>query len=374
MPRDTQLITFISNEGSLDQEQIQQRAETSRKAKERFSWRKRKLVMVSKPATVKVMDIRWLVNDKMNFFDLTPFLQIKELDKLFQADFMRALTHQYWGKYQFKVIFAFQCPWLAYSILCLIYFAEVLNQDNSASRHSPSWDAAAVIILILAIYLIFIEIRQISGSGLKYFKSWHEYNDWFQYVSTLWIIMSILLDSNVPDWVGKRTLCVFILLSQGLRAIFQLFESFDSTTFYVALIAETITDVRSFGIIMLLFLIYSGAAMYMLQLNAELTEDGTIIQPVFEHFIVDSTLNQYLLMLGEFQIDGFESNINRNICYIIFILSTIFSNITLLNMLIALMGDTFDRVQEKRSMLEIKSKISQLANMRRIYPVKYARD
>ena len=79
-------------------------------------------------------------------------------------------------------------------------------------------------------------------------------------------------------------------------------------------------------------------------------------------------------MLGEFQIDGFESNVNRNICYIIFILSTIFSNITLLNMLIAIMGDTFDRVQEKRSMLEIKSKISQLANMRRIYPKKYARD
>lgn len=63
-------------------------------------------------------------------------------------------------------------------------------------------------------------------------------------------------------------------------------------------------------------------------------------------------------MLGEFQMDGFEKNINLFLCYMIFIISTIFSQITLLNMLIAIMGDTFDRVQEKRSMLEIKSKIS----------------
>ena len=193
---------------------------------------------------------------------------------------MRSLTHTYWGKYQFKVIFAFQFPWLAYSILCLIYFAEVLHKDSASSEESePSsnWDVAAVLILILTIYLIIIETRQISGEKWKYFKSWHEYNDWFQYLSTLWIIMAILFELHVPNWIGKRTLCVFILLSQGLRAIFQLFESFDSTTFYVALIAETITDVRSFGIIMLIYLIYVGAAMYMIQLNTRSNDDGYII-------------------------------------------------------------------------------------------------
>ena len=98
--------------------------------------------------------------------------------------------------------------------------------------------------------------------------------------------------------------------------------------------------------------------MYMLQLNALMNEESIIVKPVFDQFIVDSTLNQYLLMLGEFNTDGFEGNINLAICYIVFIVSTFLSQITLLNMLIAIMGDTFDRVQEKRAMLEIKSHIS----------------
>ena len=65
-----------------------------------------------------------------------------------------------------------------------------------------------------------------------------------------------------------------------------------------------------------------------------------------------------MLMLGEFNMDGFEINLNKGICYGVFIGSTFLSQITLLNMLIAIMGDTYDRVQEKRAMLEIKSHIS----------------
>ena len=160
--------------------------------------------------------------------------------------------------------------------------------------------------------------------------------------------MTILLDLNVPDWMFRRTMCVFILLSQGIRAIFQLFESFDSTTFYVALIAETLADVKAFSVIMLVLLVYFGSAMYMLQLNALLNEESVIVQPIFNQSLVDSTLNQYMLMLGEFHMDGFEINLNKAICYGVFIGSTFLSQITLLNMLIAIMGDTYDRVQEKR--------------------------
>ena len=89
--------------------------------------------------------------------------------------------------------------------------------------------------------------------------------------------MIILLDWNVVDSMVRRTICVFILLSQGIRAIFQLFESFDSTTFYVALIAETLADVKVFSVIMLVLLVYFGSAMYMLQLNALLNEESVIV-------------------------------------------------------------------------------------------------
>ena len=111
-------------------------------------------------------------------------------------------------------------------------------------------------------------------------------------------------------------------------------------------------------VILVVLLVYFGSAMYMLQLNALLNEERVIVTPVFQQFLIDSTLNQYMLMLGEFHMDGFEINLNKAICYGVFIASTFISQIILLNMLIAIMGDTYDRVQEKRNMLEIKSHIS----------------
>ena len=59
---------------------------------------------MSKPVTVKVLDIRWLVHDRKSFFDLTPFFKSQDNEKLYQSDFIKSLTHEYWGDYQVRVI------------------------------------------------------------------------------------------------------------------------------------------------------------------------------------------------------------------------------------------------------------------------------
>jgi len=50
--------------------------------------------------------------------------------------------------------------------------------------------------------------------------------------------------------------------------------------------------------------------------------------------------------LGELGYDGFEFSEFQNLYWGIFSISTILLTITMLNLLIAIMGDTFDRVQE----------------------------
>ena len=69
-------------------------------------------------------------------------------------------------------------------------------------------------------------------------------------------------------------------------------------------------------------LIYIGSAMFMLQLNHSTSDKYDIISPVFDVYIIDSALNQYLLMLGEFNMDGFQEHTNLILCYLIFITST----------------------------------------------------
>ena len=144
------------------------------------------------------------------------------------------------------------------------------------------------------------------------------------------------------------------MISQGAKAIVDWLRLFDVTSFYVTLIIQTILDMKYFLLILAVMVIYFGSTMYMLQLNV-ITSDGTdIVEQRFDNFMLDSVLNQYLLMLGEFNLDGFLSHVNPGLCYGLFFFSTIMLQITFLNMLIAIMGDTFDKVIEQRPTYSLK--------------------
>ena len=87
---------------------------------------------VNKQVEVKIMEIQWLLRDSKNFLDFVPDLESSKLDKLFQTDFMRSLTHEYWTFYQRKIIYKALIPWILYSVLSLIYFAEVLDPNSKS--------------------------------------------------------------------------------------------------------------------------------------------------------------------------------------------------------------------------------------------------
>ena len=68
-------------------------------------------------------------------------------------------------------------------------------------------------------------------------------------------------------------------------------------------------------------------------------------------------MNQYMLSLGEFNTDAFEFDGKDVLVWTIFIVSTFITQITFLNMLIAIMGDTFDRVSEVKEQSALKEKL-----------------
>ena len=68
-------------------------------------------------------------------------------------------------------------------------------------------------------------------------------------------------------------------------------------------------------------------------------------------------INQYLLSLGEFSSDGFNNHSQKYLCWIFFILATFFTQITMLNMLIAIMGNTFEMVIEKKAIHAMNTKL-----------------
>lgn len=61
---------------------------------------------------------------------------------------------------------------------------------------------------------------------------------------------------------------------------------------------------------------------------------------------MNSVIYTYMQGLGELGFDGYMGNPLSGLLWAIFFMSTVFLTITLLNLLIAIMGDTFDRVLE----------------------------
>ena len=79
---------------------------------------------------------------------------------------------------------------------------------------------------------------------------------------------------------------------------------------------------------------------------------------VFGQFIIDVIFNQYMLSLGEFTMDGYDDHPEMVLCYFFFLGATFVTAITFLNMLIAIMGDTFGRVYENRAQYGLMTKLS----------------
>ena len=58
----------------------------------------------------------------------------------------------------------------------------------------------------------------------------------FQYLASLWIVVTNLSDVSLATTMKKRVLCVFFIISQGIKAVLDWLRLFDNTSFYVTLI------------------------------------------------------------------------------------------------------------------------------------------
>lgn len=65
------------------------------------------------------------------------------------------------------------------------------------------------------------------------------------------------------------------------------------------------------------------------------------------NYVMDAWITQWILGLGEFDLDPFAAN-ESDLQWFFFVSATFFTNIVFLNMLIAIMSDTFDKITEKK--------------------------
>ena len=95
----------------------------------------------------------------------------------------------------------------------------------------------------------------------------------------------------------------------------------------------------------------------MVILNLNRSEEDPILEEITGWRVFDTFVNQYLLALGEFGLEAFIKGPQTAICYIFFVMATFITQITMFNMLIAIMGDTFEHIMENKIVHATKSKL-----------------
>ena len=108
-----------------------------------------------------------------------------------------------------------------------------------------------------------------------------------------------------------------------------------------------------------------GSAFYIININLGPEDE---IMPTLSHFWVFNAFeNQYELSLGEYEIESYRGvEVRQFLVYLLFVMSSFLIQITFLNMLIAIMGDTFDRVIEQKPTYSLKNKLMLMASMKGI--------
>jgi hypothetical protein len=113
---------------------------------------------------------------------------------------------------------------------------------------------------------------------------------------------------------------------------------------------EILWDMLPFLLVMGFLIIGFSGAFYIL-FTPDMTTDGRGNLPsAFANF-QSSLLSTFLMILGSFDIDVFkDSTAHRNMAIFMFCLYQVLGMIVLLNLLIAIMGDTFDRVRDREAL------------------------
>lgn len=114
---------------------------------------------------------------------------------------------------------------------------------------------------------------------------------------------------------------------------------FKTTGYLIRIIIEVVVDMRHFLFILLLTFVAFGDAMY----NINTSNKDVFINDGY----VGSILYVYRMVLGDFDTSAFGS-VAVPYMWVLFLLCTVFNMIIMLNLLIAIISESFARINEEK--------------------------
>lgn len=245
---------------------------------------------------------------------------------IFRSDYIKALLSHKWSqlKYYMHVqafVFLFYL-----GLLCLLTLSGFEN-----------W-VMICIAFVLNMVLLMFEVFQIVVTGKQYWSDVWNFLDIVR--STAFMVFLLFKMLNVAEGWNYEILSL-VTLTSWVRGI-AYFRIFTNTRYIIKLLTEVLKDMKAF----LAILLYSTMSFSFLFLVIK----DSPTNPVVEHKFMNYLEGAYGLNLGEMQQD-YNNDLYQ---FSILTIALIINPIVMLNLLISIIGDTFDRVQSEMIIADMK--------------------
>jgi hypothetical protein len=131
--------------------------------------------------------------------------------------------------------------------------------------------------------------------------------------------------------------------------------------FYVELVEQTIFEVGYFLVLFIIMLLPFANGLYILNRFREAEDEEESIVGIFTNITyVDTIFHQYFVTLGELGSDNFnlKGNVNeQTVLWSFLFISTLISQITMLNMMVTIMGETFGEMNPVKESVVIYTRM-----------------
>lgn len=243
-------------------------------------------------------------------------------------------------------------PHIGYLVANVAFTSNLLHDRLNGEVASGNWIFNTVVeelMLVFSGYFLSIEVLQMRAEGLGYFKRvWNA----MDVVPPLVQITLLLLQAtgqlhhvSSASSYGRPFFAIAMSLSTLLLWLKFLYflRIFDSTGFLVRAISTVIIEMRYF-LLILLVSIFAFGDSYKVMDRANTTQHQFLAQHGYGD-VIGSMYYTYLVGLGEFD-DDFGS-VGPRYCRLLFIGNTVFTTIILLNLFVAIISESFAKINEQ---------------------------
>jgi len=222
-----------------------------------------------------MLSLHWLHGSykgqtNVGFNELIVELAAAPHHSLFSTELVITLVQFFWDYYYYRIFFACFLPYIAY-FMATIFYITVYSVRGVPEEGVEALIEFIVVIFIAVstIYFMFFEIVAIVRDGWDYTKDIYNLFDWSTYLLTFVVIINTDTRAPVTDPPAEfgsytqRAISTFLVILMWVKTFYWM-RLFDSTSFYVHLIGETISDIIPFFLLFLFILMTFGSAILVM--------------------------------------------------------------------------------------------------------------